>query len=252
MTLNSKTLRPLDATARLNLAKRLGESPRTAMSHNALVNNQCVAFALGNACLIEPHFLPGEPAGFAPDAAVLWALLRQVEGWYCVLTDSALAHALGPLLEAEWGRQVRYYADVLFEMTQPIAHSHGSVRLLTLDDLPLLLDAADLSTLNQAQHRALLEVGLQAGATVDGQLVALANVDSHTGRYAEIGVTTLEAQRQHGYATAAVSLIVHQLLKQHRIALWSCGESNAASIAVARKLGFVERDRRLYVIPQAA
>ena len=219
------------------------------MTHNALVNGHCVAFAQDDACLVEPHFLPGEPAGFAPDARALWALLQQVEGWHCMLADAALACVLGPLIEQDWGKSVRYYADVLFEMGQPITHSLSAVRVLTQADLPLLLATPALSTLTEMQHHALLTAGLQTGVVVDDQLVALANVDSPTGYFAEIGVVTAEAYRKCGYATAAASLIVQQLLSHSRIPLWSCGESNIASISTAHKLGFVERDRRLYVIP---
>ena len=247
--LSSKTLQPLDSLARLALAKRLGETPRTAMSHNVLLNGNGLAFGLGDAYLIEPRFLPGEPAGFAPDAAALWALLRQVEGWFCVLVDAALARVLGPLVETELGQPVRYYADVLFTLAKPTLYQNAAVRLLAEDDLPVLLSAPAVSSLDTAQHRALLAAGMQVGAIVDGQLVALANVDSATGRYAEIGVVTLAKYRQRGYASAAASLLVQQLLAQGRIPLWSCGESNAASIATAQKIGFVECDRRLYVIP---
>ena len=247
--LQSKTLTPLDRQACLNLAAKLAESPRTAMSHNALVNGHGVAFALGNACLIEPNFLPGEPAGFAPDAPSLWALLLQIEGWYCVLTDTALAQALGPLIERESAKSMRYYTGLIFELTQPIVHASPHVRLLTQEDLPLLLAASELSSIDETQHCAQLRVGLQAGAIVGGRLVALANVDSPIGRYAEIGVVTDEAYRNRGYSTAAASLVVQSLQSQGRDPLWSCGESNVASLAVAHKLGFVERDRMTYVIP---
>lgn len=247
--LSSKKLQPLDSFARLALAKTLGETPRTAMSHNMLLNDNGIAFGLGDAYLIEPQFLPGEPAGFAPDAAALWALLRQIEGWFCVLTDAVLARALGLLIEADLGQPVRYYADVLFTLAELARCQNEVVRLLSEDDLPLLLATPDLSSLDEAQHRALIAASLQAGAIVDGQLVALANVDSAIGRYAEIGVVTLAAHRQRGYATAAASLLVQQLSARGRTPLWSCGESNVASIATARRLGFVECDRRLYVIP---
>ena len=247
--LQSKTHTPLDRQACLNLATKLGESPRTAMSHNTLVNGHGVAFALGNACLIEPNFLPGEPAGFAPDARSLWALLRQIEGWYCVLADTALAQVLGLLVERENAKSVRYYTGLIFELAQPIVHASPNVRLLTQEDLPLVLAASELSSIDETQHCAQLRLGLQAGAIVGGRLVALANVDSPIGRYAEISVVTIEAYRNRGYSTAAASLVVQSLQSQGRSPLWSCGESNAASTAVARKLGFVERDRMTYVIP---
>jgi len=246
--LSSQTLTPLDPTACLALAMQLGETPRTAMSSNMLRNGNGIAFGLGDAYLVEPNFLPGEPAGFAPDAASLWALLRQVQGWFCVLAEAEIARALGPLIEQERGAPVRYYADVLFELAAFTPHLLPNVRLLTEADLPTLLANSQLSELSEAQHRALIQANLQAGAFVDGQCVALANVDAPAGRYAEVGVVTLEAHRRRGYSSAAASLIIQQLLHQGRIPLWSCGEGNPASIATAKKLGFVESHRREYVI----
>lgn len=248
--LTSSTLRPLDRQASLALAERLGETPRTAMSYNALHGGTAITFGLGDAYLIEPNFLPGEPAGFAPDAQSLWALLQHVQGWFCVLADVPLSQALGPIIEHTYGKPVRYYADMLFELAHFTPHWLPHVRLLTEADLPALLANPQLSELSEAQHLALIQVSLEAGAFVDGQCVALANVDSPllTHRYAEIGVVTLEAHRRRGYSAAAASLIIQQLHQQGRIPLWSCGEGNAASIATAKKLGFVESQRREYVI----
>jgi predicted GNAT family acetyltransferase len=94
----------------------------------------------------------------------------------------------------------------------------------------------------------LLQQGLEAGAIVNGALVALADVDSPIGRYAELGVATAEAHRQKGYSTAAASLVIQQVLTQGRTPIWSTGEDNHASQRVAQKLGFVEARRSLYVI----
>lgn len=246
--LSSQTLVPLDRAACLALAERLGETPRTAMSCNALRNGNAIAFGLGEAYLVEPNFLPGEPAGYAPDATSLWALLQQVQGWFCVLAEVEIARALGPLIEQARGAPVRYYTDVLLELAAFTPHRLPNVRLLTEADLPTLLANSQLSELSEAQHRALIQAHLQAGAFVDRQCVALANVDAPIGRYAEIGVVTLEGHRRRGYSSAAASLIIQQLLRQGRVPLWSCGAGNPASIATANKLGFVESHRREYVI----
>ena len=41
-----------------------------------------------------------------------------------------------------------------------------------------------------------------------------------------------------------------RLQQQALIPVWSAGETNAASLQVARKLGFAEVSRRIYLIPK--
>jgi predicted GNAT family acetyltransferase len=146
------------------------------------------------------------------------------------------------------GHAIRFYQDIAYEMRHFTPQTHPHVRLLTLQDLPLLLAAPSLTLFDAAQHTTLLQHNLEAGAIVEGALVALADVDSPTGRYAEVGVSTLEAHRKQGYSTAAASLVIQQVLAQGRIAAWSTGQDNYASQRVAAKLGFVESRRSLYII----
>ena len=247
----TKTQKPLDAQARLQLAEALGEAPDTALCFNALRNGQCIAFAsvppAPFAAVVELNILPGEPAVFASDAEPLWGLLQHLDGWHCVCAQPDLAQSLGQIMQAA-GQPVRFYQDVAYVLHHFTPHTHTGVRLLNLHDLPLLLAATSLSLLDEAQHTALLQLNLMAGAVVDGALVALADVDSPTGRYAEMGVATAETQRRQGYATAVASLVIQQVLAQNRIPAWSTGEDNHASQRVAQKLGFVESRRSLYVI----
>jgi predicted GNAT family acetyltransferase len=68
--------------------------------------------------------------------------------------------------------------------------------------------------------------------------------------YGEVGVYTAEAYRGQGMATAAASLVVQGVRETGRVPVWSAGGTNAASLRVAEKLGYVEVSRRRYVIPK--
>ena len=54
-----------------------------------------------------------------------------------------------------------------------------------------------------------------------------------------------------GFATAAASIVTRRMQETHRIPVWSSGEDNMASLRVARKLGFQEVSRLIYVIRRA-
>ena len=62
----------------------------------------------------------------------------------------------------------------------------------------------------------------------------------------EIGVITAEAFRGRGYATIAAAHLVRRIEESGLQPYWSCDQSNAGSLAVAKKLGF--KDRRNYAI----
>ncbi len=65
-------------------------------------------------------------------------------------------------------------------------------------------------------------------------------------------MTTHETFRGQGYATAAAALVIEEVRKRGRTPVWSCGAHNEPSLAIARKLGFRETSRRLYLIPVRA
>ena len=91
--------------------------------------------------------------------------------------------------------------------------------------------------------------GIAAGAIVDDNIVAIAHIYAETNLHADIGVSTLEAWRKKGFATAAASLVAQEIQARGKVPAWSCGEDNFASLRVAEKLGFTEVGRRTYVIP---
>ena len=247
---------PLDAAACRLLARTLGESPSTALTTHGLLSGACRAYILGaagapRAALVEVAELPGEPQGFAADSDSLWELLKHVCGWDCVLVCTELARGLGERIAEERGRPVRYYGDVGYVLTKPATlFPHPAVRQLEVADLPLLQAAAEeLRVGISGDVRELLSAGLIAAAVIDGRLVARAHALLPLGKYADIGVHTLAPWRGQGLATAAAGLVARRIQELGKTPIWSAGEGNVASLCVARKLGFEEAYRQLYVIP---
>ncbi len=103
----------------------------------------------------------------------IWQLLQNVQGWTCIESSQAVAPALGRRIEQHLHVPVRYLNDLHHTLTQPAPDlPHPSVRLLTMDDLPLIEAAQPYAPREQTLW--MLNEGAMAGAIVDGQLVAWA------------------------------------------------------------------------------
>jgi len=246
---------PLNLKKGYILVDTLGDTPETVISVHVLRRGLCKAYVAGDpscfkGAIVQAHAFPAEPTGFGSDPHVIWELLRGVEGWDCILVESACAPILGTIIEREMGISVRYLDDVCCTLTRPVAtYRDDAVRQLTLDDLELLESAApELRASCWESTRALLSEGIVACAIVSGRIVATALVAARSERHAEVGVYTHEDFRRRGFATAAASIVAARAQKAGLIPVWSAGEHNAASLRVAGKLGFVEVSRRTYVI----
>jgi len=253
----------LDQEGRERLSDALGETPETAISVHVLQRGLARAWVAGDvACpagaIVQPEALPGEPMGFGEDVRVLWGLLQQVSGWFCVDVSPSVAAPLGELIQAERGGRVRYYGDVYHVLSplvrQPVqACPHPSVRLLTLEDIALLEAAPDeLRGAGFGSTRALLAEGVVACAVSGGQVVTIAHTSAISARYADIGVCTAPEWRGRGLATAAARLVAERVQARSLTPVWSAGEDNWASLRVAQKVGFTEVSRRTYVILEQA
>lgn len=240
----------------LVLADVIGDTPTTVISASRLKQGTCSAYVVGTlpdvtAALVFDAYCPDEPAGFGTDAKALWQLLKATDGWDCINVDNSCAAALGALIEADRGTSIRYYGDVCHALLEPVhPYMNEAVRLLTLADVKRLTEAPpEVQGNGYKTHAAMLTEGISAGAVVDGNIVAIAHTYAETKLHADIGVSTLEAWREKGFATAAASLVAQEIQARGKVPAWSCGEDNFASLRVAEKLGFTEVARRTYVIP---
>ena len=161
------------------------------------------------------------------------------------------AASLGALIEADTGTSVRYYGDVYHALLEPVhPYPNAAVRLLTSEDVKHLAEAPiEVQGNGYETHEAMLTEGLAAGAVVDSNIVAIAHTYAETDLHADIGISTVETWRKNGFATAAASLVAQAIQAKGKVPVWSCGETNIASLRVAQKLGFTEVSRRTYVIP---
>jgi hypothetical protein len=249
----------LDSAGCAVLAGALGDTPETVISVHQLRRGLCRALVLGpperpQAAMLQLRADPAEPTGFGDDPAGLWRLLRELDGWTCVNVPLALGSPLAEQIAAETGRTCRLHEDVYHVLTRPaIPRPQPDVRRLTAEDLPLLEAAEpDLGPpgWNWGGATTLLSMGIVAGAVADGRLVAITHTGAVSERHADVGVATLPAWQGRGLATAAAALVCAGIQATGRTPVWSAGAGNQASLRVARKLGFVEVLRRVYVIPK--
>lgn len=189
---------------------------------------------------------------FGEDAPALWELLRRATGWWCVNVSASLAHELAAIMQRELRCSVHLYCDVYHTLARPgPSFENTAVRMLTPEDTALVEAApAEMRGNGFRSTWAMLSDGMVAGAIISGGLAAIAFTSAMMERPADIGVATHEGFRRRDPATAAASLVIQRVRGSGRVPVWSTGEDNHASLCVARKLGFEERFRRTYVIPE--
>jgi GNAT superfamily N-acetyltransferase len=246
---------PLDQASCRVLAGAIGDTPETTIAVHLLLRGMCWAYAAGQpaqfeGAIVQARNLPTEPMGFGSDPFVLGQLLRSVQGWDCILVDTACAEPLGQIIERRMDTGVRYLDDVYHVLDQPVTRYRDSaVRLLDLRDLPTLARAEpELRSGGWEDLRDLLSEGFIACAIVSGAIVATALTTARSKRHSDVGVYTHPDYRGRGLATAAASMVIERVQKSGQVPVWSAGAHNSASLRVAQKLGFVEVSRRTYMI----
>src|SRR5687767_8525578 len=111
-----------DPAACRALLAALGGTPRCVLAHHLLSRGWGRACVVADshqpdAAVVDTTFEPGvwpagEPTGIGTDTAALWAALRVMDGWGCVLVERDCAEPLGELIQAETGQRVKYYGEV--------------------------------------------------------------------------------------------------------------------------------------------
>jgi hypothetical protein len=253
----SDQVRRLDRSECEALIRALGDTPETVIAVHQLRHGLCEAYAEAGsgrrgAVVLRPSRPSDELVGFGLDVESLERVLRGLPGWSCVSVEDGIARRLGPLLEAQLGRPVRYIMDIYHTLQRPVVvGSHPSVRYLTGEDIDLLPSAPPdirAACLGFGTFERLLDAGVVAGAIIGGELMAVASTWAVTDRYADLSVVTTGPWRGRGLVTACAGLVVVDIRRSGRVPVWSTGEDNVASLRVARKLGFEEVGRRTYVL----
>lgn len=243
------TVRMSDAAELPILADALGDTPETVISHHLLTTGACRAWYAGDvrqprAVAVQADAFPAEPTVFGESAAAIDRLLPHLEGWTSINVPAVHARELErPVAIAAGTLSFSTLEDVYHVLDGPLAEvePHADVRLLTPEDAALLEGMSQLAG----------DVGetIVAAAIVEGEIVSLAHTFAWSPRYVDLGVTTHEDWRGRGLATSAAALVAAEVFRRGRVPVWSCGASNEPSLRIARRLGFRETSRRLYLIP---
>ncbi|MEX0683229.1 MAG: GNAT family N-acetyltransferase [Dehalococcoidia bacterium] len=112
----------------------------------------------------------------------------------------------------------------------------GDVRILTgtiLDGIPGVP-----GDLRDELQRLLLRWPAVVAYTEEGEAAAFCAAGSPTEGLWDIGIDTLEPYRRQGYAAQAVRFLVDLMWERRKRPVWGALETNAASLALAAKLGF--------------
>jgi hypothetical protein len=95
-------------------------------------------------------------------------------------------------------------------------------------------------------ERALADETVFAGF-VDGVAVSFSYSASCTETWADISIDTIEAQRGRGIGAAVAARLIDDIVARGLAPVWGAVESNAASLALAAKLGFTNVAGELWV-----
>jgi GNAT superfamily N-acetyltransferase len=91
-----------------------------------------------------------------------------------------------------------------------------------------------------------------ASAFADDRPVSFCYSGWETERHWDISIDTLDGYRRRGLGAAASACLIRHFAEAGKTAVWGSVDSNAESIALARKLGFTPVDRLLVVYPDDA
>lgn len=237
---------------RRSIAGWIAERPETVIAVAALQSGNGRVWIDGDpaaptALLVESALLPEEPQGFG-DAASVLRLLDRVDEWSAVEVDSRLADAISDTFENRWGI-AQTVTDVVHALSEQCAdYSNPLVRPLT---------APEVFELSAADEGMLPDRGLVAEAAEQGRFFVAIDHSTIVGwggslaageLFADVGVHVAPEQRRRGLATACASRVCRALQAEGLVPVWSTSSENAASLAVANKLGFEEVARLSYLV----
>ena len=237
---------------RRQLVDWIAELPETVIAISALSSGAGrVSIRRGPdaplAVLVESPLVPGEPQGFG-DGEALLGLLTHTDGWTCVEVDDAIAREIEGEFANRWGL-ARSVVDVIHVLNEPVAvFNHPLVRQLTPGEA-LELPTVDHDLLADRRLAAVAaEHGRLLAGVDDGVIVGQGGSLAAGGVFADVGVHVAGGYRRQGVATACASGVCRALQNGGLRPVWSTSSENTASLAVARKLGFVESARLTFLV----
>lgn len=144
-----------------------------------------------------------------------------------------------------------YVAEALPDWTITPAQLHllrDKSRLPALSNNVRLLAPLEIESLTHLPHDFKKELVTAcryspvAATIIEGAPVSFCYAGSQTESLWDISIDTLQEYRNRGYAAACVAFMIELMNRQDKQPVWGALETNAASLRLARKLGFVAVD----------
>lgn len=155
-----------------------------------------------------------------------------------LVDDGRWSGVFGDTLTAVIGPAEVRYADA---GTLRPAAGDARARLLTVGDAPALERLRRACDPTEWEHAGGRELGAHpiAGVFTDGELAAVAGYEVWDGRIAHLGVVTHPAHRGRGLGANAVECVARAALQDGLVLQYRALASNAPSLRIADRLGFV-------------
>lgn len=156
------------------------------------------------------------------------------------------AKEIGQILEQIFCCRASYSIKYVFE-TMPAVHSEAKV--LTVADYTeyekffLKCHPGQNTNWLREYFYEMVRDCMCVGVFADGGLVSCTDAPGMPYMeedVQEIGINTLHEYRGRGYASAACSKCIQEILNHHKVPMWSTTIGNTASRKLAEKIGFAE------------
>jgi GNAT superfamily N-acetyltransferase len=240
---------PPDKATLDRLLRALPDVPRWVETRSMLLSGRCEVSGLAQEG--ELSFVvrdTGAGAGYAsvvgrPDRdAITEAVAHYSEEGEVLAVPENRAHAAAAL--PGW----RCVSTVLHDLGDALRMPdvpEGSARLLPAEEV---LDL-DLPQDLRSELRAAVGMSPVAVAFDGDRPVAFCYAASLTEGLWDVSIDTLEGHRRRGHAARCVALLDEHMRRERRRPVWNAATSNAASLGLAARLGFVPVDEMVVFLP---
>ena len=237
------------------LAATLPVTPYFVIPYAGLRRGLDRAFVSGShtnpeAVILQHRSDPAEPEYLGRNIEAGWSLLSRIPGWVCLNGLAEDMHRFAEIFTRHLRLPFHRVGDLFSTLeNSPRPHPNPAVRLLGPSDIPLLgRFGANVWGNSYRTFEEMLTEGAVAGGFVEGRLISVSILSAQNGRYADVGVHTLEPYRRRGLSSAAAALVAGEAQVRGFVPIWSTGSDNFASRRVAAKLGFLPYGQCEYLV----
>ncbi len=232
----------------LRLAQALPDTARFVETRSLLLNNTCEVFGLEESDGL--HFVVCEPN---PDLICIIGnpAIETIQQAIALIKSTGVVLAFDDNFERVTDALPGWQAEratlhLLGASPQLPEVPAGRVRFITKTEIAALTDLPDEL---KEELLGAAEFSPIAATIADDQPVSFCYSGSETETLWDISIDTLESYRQRGYAALSVAFLIDHMKRRGKLPVWGAVASNAASLGLAAKLGFVAVDE-LFVFEQ--